>query len=489
MPDNKRMILNLYAGMQDALFLGDRFARGEFVSFMQPGQFISQSLQEADSTDDMAILSEIANVLVDSSYVNSYEDVSCSASKELPGSVANVFEDLMTAGHVALPHQSLSPDVVQEMSELQTWLATHQAAYDLYRERFFDAVEAYDFEAAKQQPAGSKLLRLRQKQDDAARDWNVFGARQLYDNKAGRYAYLSGEDPTGYWSRIGQEFAAQRRQSPHRGSYYQTFLVPAVSAWASGGWAEFERRIAESDSYSYSKSTSWAGGVSAGFGLWSIGGGASGSSRYVHERSSASTVNLKFEYLRVRISRPWLRGDILAQRFWTWSKLFGGQVLSDGGNVAVTPPVRPIGRMPVLPQYLIVVRNVELSSAFSTDERTSYEKHVKAGASVGFGPFSLSGSYAESESTKYTHASFDGVTFRIQQPQIIARSGMLLPRSPNPDLSLPWKDDAWFPLQTLLWNEDARAEDAARLLTSARDLERLEQAERLASAWWEQAHS
>jgi hypothetical protein len=487
MSDNKKMILNLFGGMQDALFLGDRFARGEFVSFLQPGQFISETLQEADSSDDMAVQAEIANILVDTTYVNKLDDIGSPLSRELPGSVANVFEDLMTAGHVALPHTNLPPEAVKELSDLQTWIASNRANYELYRDRYFDAAEAYEFEAHKQDPNGARLSRLRRKVDDSAKDWNVFGQRQLYENKYGRYAYLAGENPSGFWSRIEQEFAAHRKQSPTRGTYYQTFLVPSIASWNSAGWATFERRISEADSYSYSKSTSWSAGASGGWGLWSFGGGASGSTKYTHDRSSLSTVNLKFDYLRVRIFRPWMRADVLGQRFWTWHNQFGGELISDGGNLSVVPPVRPTGRMPVLPLYLIVVRNLELSGAFSTQEQTTWEQQIRASASVGWGPFSLSGSYAESTSSRHTHASFDGVTFRMNQPQIIARSGLLLSRCPNPDRALPWGADAWFPPESIqALSSDLRLADALHARREAESLMFEAEARDVAEAWLSQ---
>ena len=70
MADNKKMILNLFGGMQDALFLGDRFQNGESVSFLQPGHFVSLNLKEDDASNDIANQAESANVLVHTSFVN-----------------------------------------------------------------------------------------------------------------------------------------------------------------------------------------------------------------------------------------------------------------------------------------------------------------------------------------------------------------------------------------------------------------------------------
>ena len=445
MADNKKMILNLFAGMQDALFLGDRFSNGEFVSFLQPGQFVSASLKETSNSDDMAIQSDICKILVDSSYVNKYSDITYSGSQELPGSVDQVYEDIMS--HAALPYLQLTPATLAgEIECLQTWLNSNQANYDLYRDRNFDAIEAYDFEAHKQSPDGARLQRLAQKKTEASHNWETQGLKGLYERKTARLIYLTSEDPATFWQTLRDRLAAQKQQAPLRGEYYQTFLVPSIASWADAGWASFEQTISEQDSYEYSKSTSWSAGISGGWGLWSFGGGASGSTQYHQQQSNVSSVSLKFDYLRVRIDRRWMVEDVFGYKFWTyWKKDFGKTFVSDGGNLSVTPPVRPIGRMPVDVRYLIVVRNVELSAAFSHDEVTQYNSQISANASVGWGPFSASGSYQESTGSKYTKGTFDGVTLKIPQPQIIARTGLMLGKTPDPDPTLSWQDDAWIP--------------------------------------------
>ncbi len=479
MADNKKMILNLFAGMQDALFLGDRFANGEFVSFLQPGQFVSTNLKETSNSDDMAIQSDICKILIDSSYVNRYEDITYSGSKELPGSVDQVYEDIML--HDAVPYAEMSPATLQEIASLQTWLASNQANYDLYRDRNFDAIEAYDFEAHKQNPDGAKLQRLAQNKTEAAHNWEILGLKGLYERKSARLIYLTSDDPTSFWQTLRDRLAAQKQQAPLRGEYYQTFLIPSIASWADAGWGSFQQTISEQDTYEYSKSTSWSGGLSVGWGLWSFGGGASGSTQYHQQQSNVSSVSLKFDYLRVRIDRRWLVEDVFGYKFWTWNKNFGKTFVSDGGNLSVNPPVRPIGRMPVDVRYLIVVRNVELSAAFSHDEVTQYNSQISASASVGWGPFSASGSYQESTGTKYTKGTFDGVTLKIPQPQIIARTGLMLGRTPDPDPTLSWQDDAWIPgKQDLAKVKALRSKDYAQTLAQERQIEAKAEAARIA---------
>jgi hypothetical protein len=443
MADNKQMILNLFGGMQDALFLGDRFSQGEFVAFMQPGQFVSDKLKESDSSDDMAVISDVSNAIVDSQYVAKYKGTDYSNGLELLGSVSEVYADILR--FAAIPYAPLSPSDLLELNQLRTWIANNTPNYELYRNRYFDALDAYEIERMSQNPDGARLRRLKRIADDAFHMWELIGSKREYDIKVGRFIYLTPVDPQTYWAELQGRYRDHERVAPKLGTYQQTFLQPSISNWSSSSWATYENIITEKDQYSYSKQTSWSGSVSGAWGLWSFGGGASGSTDYRREQADESSVNLKFEYLRVRINRPWMIESVLGYRFWTWKKTVGHTAISDGGNLNVDPPLRPIGRMPVLPKYLIVVRNVELSAAFSHTVYERYHREVSYNASVGWGPFSVSGSYRESSTSVYTHASFDGVKFLIQQPQIVARSGLLLPTCPNPDKSLPWQNDAWLP--------------------------------------------
>lgn len=435
MPDNRKLMLNLFASLQDALFLGDPFERGEFVSIMHPGQFLSSHLKEGRDSNDMAVIAEEANAIFDTITV----------SQSLLGSVNSIYEDVLRMA--ALPFEELGEDIELELEKLRTWLANAEPAYQLYSQRYLDASEAYDQEAHSQSPNPSRLKRLLQAKEQAMKAWRLAGNKDLYDRKFGRYVYLIGPDPATLWAEYQAKYEGFKERAPQRGDYLATFLSPSISSWNSPGtsWGRFEREIREQDTYSYSKQTSWSGSAGGGWGLWRAKAGGSGSTDYRYRKSDVSSVHVAFDYLRVRIHRPWLHESIFGYPFWTWKKTFGGRFISDGGNLSASPPVRPIGLMPVLPKYLIVVRNVELSAIFSREEQEYIHKEVKVSASGGWGPFSASGSYKESTTEQRYEATFDGTTLRIEQPQVIAKTGVLLSRTPNPDLSLSWKEDAWLP--------------------------------------------
>jgi hypothetical protein len=470
MADNLRLITNLFASMQKAIFLGDPMQKGEFVAFMAPGQFLDTSIKEGLGSDGMAIQSELSNVLIDTSFVNNRNDVVSGTSRELVGSVDRVYEDIIK--HAALPKRALGPDLDKEIGNLRNWLVDNKKLYDQYSTLYEVAKSAYETEREKQTPNPVALSRLARAQTAAYRDWQTLGQKGLYEQKSARIIYLTQENPETLWADLGDTLNFHNQQSPNKGAYYSTFLVPPIQDWATASWSSFEEKVDEQDHYEYSKQTSWSGGLSGGWGLWSFGGGTGGSTSYHHKDDTATGATLKFEYLRVRIVRPWLASDVFGYKFWTWRSDFGFQYLSDGGNLSINPPLRPIGRMPVLPQYLIIVRNVELTANFSKEVLDEWASHVEHRASVGWGPFSVSGTYSESTQSKYVHAEFDGLTFRMAQPQIIARTGILLPRSPDPIPSLPWQGDQALPSSSTPSEfTERRAQDYAWALANERYVE------------------
>lgn len=431
MADNLTLLKNIFQELQGPLFLGDGATSGEFHALLQPGQFIDSNLKENANSNDMAIQAKLANVIMDTSFI----------FKPLNGSLDSIYSDILT--QEALPYAPISAADQAEITQLTNWLETTEPAYNVYMGRYYDVLDALHQEQAKQSPDGARLQRLQMQLNQARQDWITFGQKNVYEQKQARVAYLSEGDPATIFNTLLNTYTNQSQTAANNTNYQQTFLSPPVAEWNSAGtsWARFEKTVNESDTYNYSTQTSWGGGARGGWGLFSFGGGASGSSSYHHTHSDVTTVSVAFDYMRIRIVRPWLNSNIFNYRFWWWKKVFGYRLLSDGGNLAANPPIRPIGQLPFLPNFLIAVRNLTITSNFSTADATFVSSQLSASASFGWGPFGCSGSYSTSNTTQTATASFDGNTIRVDQPQIIAYTGTLMPVTPNPDRSLPWQGD------------------------------------------------
>ena len=177
-------------------------------------------------------------------------------------------------------------------------------------------------------------------------------------------------------------------------------------------------------------------------------------------RNTAKDLEIELEYGIVEVERPWLLGDLLYLKNWY---LVGEKknAISDGtidGQAGGQDSL-----MPMLPMQFLVVRNVKISSKdWGADGSTmssmfgdeggawdSSNKGYTAGASYGFGPFSVSANVshdqAKSGCSRYgNHTSsqranheghFDGTTLSIPGAQIVAWLSTIVPA--NPPLDCP----------------------------------------------------
>lgn len=444
MGDNVKLLKNIFGSMEYSIFLGDPLKEGRFACFMQPGEFVPIDIKENDSSKDMFLQASFCNKVIDTSIVNRYDKVGFGGNKELLGSIEDIYGHVLSRNSV--PQKDLSSGDKSKAESLREDLEKKQPKYDFYKLEVEKLNLAILTERQSQNPSQPVLQDLRSKLKQAEKNWIVFGYKREYENSYAQFMRIMRINPQMHMQELSDNLAQHERVDIDGNKYYQTFLSIPISSWDSVKWNSFETQVAEKDEYNYSKSTNWSGGASGRWGLWSAGGGASGSTQYNHEKSSATTIKIKFEYIVVRILRDWLDETIFQERFWTWNRLFGGQLISDGGNIGAEPPIRPKGSMPVLVNQLVIVKNVEISGDFSESEMTFYREEIKKNVSAGWGPFSVSGSYKSVTEEKREVGSIGSNIIKINHPQIIAKIGILLPSCPNPDPKLSFdRSDAWFP--------------------------------------------
>ena len=429
MAQNAALIKNIFYYLQTQLFGADAdhgeelLTRGQFGVMMTPGQFVNPTLQENEGSFDMWSQWDLLNECLDTSF----------AYKPLITTITRQYRDALE--NVALPNRPLTPAEQAELDALGNWIVAHLPQYEVYRDRYYDAFIAYEQERTKQSPNQAILQMLEQKMHSAYQNWDnpVLGEKTLLEDKQALAWSIMTGNPARRWIELNQKLTDNRRLASGR-EYWQTFLMPPVSAWSNAAWATFQKTITDTETHHYSKSTSWSGGFGATWGLFnSITFGASGEKIVTHDLSDVTTINVTFEYIRVRVQRPWLETDIFASRSWTWKAPTAWHWLSTGGNLQAPQPERPIGTMPFLSTHLAVVRNVMIQADFShNDQQTIYSK-ISGSVTGGFGFFSVRGSYSEETQQVDVRATFDGTTVRIPNPQIVGYLGTLLPRTPDPD--------------------------------------------------------
>jgi hypothetical protein len=137
----------------------------------------------------------------------------------------------------------------------------------------------------------------------------------------------------------------------------------------------------------------------------------------------ANNVTIKAKLTLVRVMRPWLNTLLFRTAGW-WEKdqpingISNGELHGNGANM-----------LPLMPTAFVVMSEVEITADFSTEDKKHIESATSGSTSVGWGPFSIGGSYSHSESHDTFASTFDGATIKVPGMQIVAWVSEITPAS------------------------------------------------------------
>lgn len=172
-----------------------------------------------------------------------------------------------------------------------------------------------------------------------------------------------------------------------------------------------------------SRFTSWSAGGSAGWGLWRVGASASSTSQSYSMSTETTGIKISFKIGRIEIRRRWMNPALFSLSGWSVAGRGAGGY-SNGqasGNSGV---------FPLLPTAFLVARDIQISGSWSTSDLQTASQSFSSRGSVGWGPFSLSGSYSNSSSSRRFNSTFDGTTITVPGIQIIGWISAIQPFSP-----------------------------------------------------------
>ena len=132
-------------------------------------------------------------------------------------------------------------------------------------------------------------------------------------------------------------------------------------------------------------------------------------------------LQISFRCCRVNVNRPWLMKSLLDVKGWT----LPGQA---PGSLSTGTLENNTGSFPLLPISFIAIRDLKIRANWSKQDAERAARATSTQETVGFGPFALSGSYAESGKV-YT-SSFDGITLSASGLQILGWISLVLPFTP-----------------------------------------------------------
>lgn len=302
--------------------------------------------------------------------------------------------------------------------------------YTEYQNLYLKALTDLENAIADAHNTGTKVPRKFIQALTAAREeWVSLGGKVEIETAVATVRNLSQLDPQTWWGRLETLYDTAKDEFG-QGELLPSSTFPSYdSVVGADGWAEFTFTNEDMEKQESSKVVE--GGASANYGLFSIGG--SYDSKHEAMSTNMSGLKLSMKVKRALILRPWMDTTVFSAHSWRWPAGHDGGVISYGGPQAGEPPL-----MPLLPTGILVVRDVNIQIQFSHEDMDRFESHLQAGASIGWGPFSLSGSYNEAKKEVTTHATLDSNGITIQNPQILGFFCNALPLCPSPNPALPW---------------------------------------------------
>jgi hypothetical protein len=209
-------------------------------------------------------------------------------------------------------------------------------------------------------------------------------------------------------------------------SYHWAQAFPA-NWFASSAAQNFAQVTLSSDKYYSSSSSSfssWGGSAGVNFGLFSIGGGAGGSSSRRNVSTDTSSIRMAFRMARVELRRPWLDPSLLSLGGWSVQGRQRG-AYSNGKSDASNR-----GMFPLFPTAFVVARDIQISATWGHTDLETISKNVHGGGGFSIGPFRVSGGGGSSSSSIRVNSAFDGKTITIPGLQVIAWVNQAVPLSP-----------------------------------------------------------
>ncbi len=209
--------------------------------------------------------------------------------------------------------------------------------------------------------------------------------------------------------------------------FFYTSVIPGSFATAAG-WTKFTMSHETVDSSTLSKTNGFSVGGGVNFGLFSVGANVRHESADYKSNFAVSSFKLSFDLTQVVVSRPWFYPEFFMNRGWTLPKGAGwtyDKWPSDG-------KLPPDGSFIAYPTTILFARNIVIESA---DFATAFKAHsssTSAGMSVGWGPFSLSGTYRHGEQSTNFHSEADAQSVTVPGMQIIGFVNHLVGKAPNP---------------------------------------------------------
>lgn len=270
---------------------------------------------------------------------------------------------------------------------------------------------------------------IKQRAIQARRDWIATGYKNEVERAQATINQILGTSMVAWKDNLLQNVVdiQENVMGVYGYPFFPAGIVPGSFA-RNDGWSRFEERELHKKISTSSNSRSWGARAGLSLGLFSFGGGAGGSKKEEQFSFESSEFGISFEYTQVEIIRPALNMNFFHSRGWKPKDSF----ITDYGELHSDGEANPQGAMVGIPTKALFVRDLTIYSSDLAKYMKSKETEISGGGSFGWGPFSIGGSYAQSNKSTENNLSISGSEIRIKGIQLVAFLSSMLPYTANP---------------------------------------------------------
>jgi hypothetical protein len=422
----------LYSKLAIALGMGSKtresgYMIGEsLLSIYNPGQYLPVGLSPDTSPADNQEISQIFDTspMFDFTYAPSSLTVS------------DAYKNILD--YKLFPIADLSKAEKEKLDEARKSYTSLAEACDAAMYNYWDACDALDeAKASYENGTGPKPSQRLEGAVKSAMDKWIAAGKVQQDKNLAIIQQLEGRDGSVFWQELDERWARNQGKLPTGMEFPPAVLAPSYKNWFKAeGWTKFSFTQTDMDNQKNSNALGVAGALDGKFGIFTISGSGDYSKDQEYVKIDQTQLDFSCELMRVTINRPWMNPLLLNSKAWKFDATAPAAEYSSGGSIENI--IKPAGPFVSLPTTAILARNVKIIGQLTKTEEERVSTAINGEASLGIGPFSITGRVSYKDKTEKIRGSIAGNVIEIADTQIIAAISQILPRLPNPDPNLPW---------------------------------------------------
>lgn len=397
------------------------------LAIYNPGQYIPAQMDPDGKVDDRYALSVLFDVVPQFSWV----------FKPAATTISNSYSSILS--YKEAPLTSLTPDQKKKLEDADAYYTAHEDDYFTYMDKYFVVLDNYDAAYATYANGGAPVPRsLKEKLKAAYNQW-VAHHKEGVESAVAVIAQYEALEPTAFWYKLLERYKTGT-QTASLGSDFQVvgFSPPYKSWFQDAGWTNFTFDQKDMDNQKNSEAIGVAGELDGQFGIFAISGSGEYKKDKKFEKMDQTTLKFSCQLMRISLDRNWMNPLVLSSTAWRWAKgtpTYGMQ-FSTGADISGDVP--PTGTMTVIPTAAILSKNLKIEGAINKTTVQEMNEYINVKASVGIGPFTIAGRFNMEGHEGSEKGSIATNGIEAKDVQIVALICEVLPKSPNPDNTLPW---------------------------------------------------